>query len=322
MKALVTGGTGFVGSHLIDALLKRGDTVTALVRTPARAAGLAAAGVHLVRGDLDAHAALREATEAVDVIYHVAGRVAARDDAEFLRANAEGTANLLTAARGSGAPRFVLVSSLAAGGPAPRGAPLSGGEPARPVTAYGRSKLAGEEAVRASSLPWVILRPPMVYGPRDTEVLKLFKMARWGLAPIFGKGDQELSAIFGPDLAGALIAAGTSPNTIGKTYLPCHPEVFTSRAFAQEIGTAVGRDVLILSVPEPIGRGLLAVIGGAAKLTGTASVLSSEKADEFFETAWTGDPAALMRDTGWTPGRSLPEGLAETMTWYRAEGWI
>lgn len=322
MKTLVTGGTGFVGSHLIDALLRRGDEVTALVRTPGKAAGLAARGVRLVRGDLDAMDALREAAEGADVVYHVAGRVAARDDAEFLQANRGGTANLLAAAQETGTPRFVLVSSLAAAGPAARGVPLSGGEPPRPVTAYGRSKLAGEAAVRAGPLPWVILRPPMVYGPRDTEVLKLFKLARWGVAPVFGKGDQELSAIFGPDLAAALIAAGTSPNAVGKTYLPCHPEVFTSGALARQIGTAVGRDVLVLSVPEVIGRGLLAAIGGAAKLTGTASVLSSEKADEFFEAAWTANPAALTAETGWRAETDLAKGLAETMEWYRAEKWV
>lgn len=322
MRALVTGGTGFVGSHLIESLRRRGDDVTALVRSPAKAAALGRAGVRLVEGDLDALDALRRASEGAEVVYHVAGRVAARDDAEFLRANRDGTANLLAAAAESGRPRFVLVSSLAAGGPAARGGPLTGAEPPRPVTAYGRSKLAGEEVVRAGTLPWVILRPPMVYGPRDTEVLKLFKLARWGVAPVFGKGDQELSAIFGPDLAEALVAAGTGPHSIGKTYLPCHPEVFTSGALARQIGSAVGRDVLVLGVPEPIGRGLLAVIGGAAKLTGTASVLSSEKADEFFEEAWTGNPAALMADTGWRPATDLARGLAETMSWYRAEGWL
>jgi len=322
VKALVSGGTGFVGSHLIDSLLQRGDTVTALVRTPSKAAGLAQRGVRLVRGDLDALDALRDAAEGVEVVYHVAGRVAARDDAEFMAANRQGTANLLDAARAVGTPRFVLVSSMAAAGPAARGVPLVGGEPEHPVTAYGRSKLAGEAVVREGPLPWVIVRPPMVYGPRDTEILKLFKMARWGFAPVFGKGDQELSAIFGPDLAEALVAAGTSPHAAGKTYYACHPEVFTSDAFARQVGSAVGRDVLVVSVPEIVGRGLLAAIGGMAKLAGTASVLSAEKADEFFEAAWTGDPAALMADTGWEPRTDLARGLAETMAWYRLEKWL
>lgn len=322
MKALVTGGTGFVGSHLIETLRRRGDDVTALVRSPGKATTLGRLGVRLVPGDLHALPALRQAAEGADVIYHVAGVVAARDDAEFLRANREGVANLLAAAADVGHARFVLVSSMAAGGPSARGAPLSGGETPRPVTGYGRSKLAGEDVVRAAALPWVILRPPMVYGPRDTEVLRLFKLARWGVAPVFGQGDQELSAIFGPDLADALVAAGTSPHTVGKTYLPCHPEVFTSGALARQIGAAVGRDVLVLGVPEVIGRGLLAVIGGVAKLTGTASVLSSEKAAEFFEPAWTGNPAALMADTGWAPATDLTRGLADTMAWYRNEGWL
>lgn len=322
MRALVTGGTGFVGSHLIEALRRRGDDITALVRSPAKAAPLAAQGVRLVPGDLHAHDALRSALEAADVVYHLAGLVAARDDAEFRRANEEGTANLVAAAAAAGRPRFVLVSSLAAGGPAPRGQPLTGTEPPRPVTAYGRSKLAGEEVVRASSLPWVILRPPMVYGPRDTEVLKLFKLARFGVAPVFGRGDQELSAVFGPDLAEAIVAAGIGTRAVGKTYLPCHPDVFTSSAFARAIGAALGRDVMVLGIPEPVARGLLAAIGGAVKLTGAASVLSSEKAAEFFEPAWTGSPAELMADTGWRPQADLARGLAETASWYRKEGWL
>ncbi len=322
MRALVTGGTGFVGSHLIEALRRRGDAVTALVRSPAKAAALEAQGVRLVPGDLHSPDALRAALEGAEVVYHLAGLVAARDDAEFLRANQEGTANVVAAATAAGGPRFVLVSSMAAGGPTDRGRPLTGSEPPRPVTPYGRSKLAGEAAVRASGLPWVILRPPMVYGPRDTEVLKLFKLARLGVAPVFGRGDQELSAVYGPDLATAIVAAGIGTHAVGKTYLPCHPEVFTSGALARAIGTALGRDVLVLGVPEPIARGLLAAIGGAAKLTGTASVLSSEKAAEFFEPAWTGSPAALIADTGWTPEADLSRGLAATAEWYRKEGWL
>src|SRR5687768_3198073 len=167
MRALVTGATGFVGSHLAAALQQRGDEVTAVARSPQRAAALGAAGVRVIAGDLHDTKALQRAAEQQDVIFHVAGLVAARDEAEFMWANREGTRNVVAAAEATGEARFVLVSSLAAAGPSRRGVPLSGDETPRPVTAYGRSKLAAETVVRDSALPWSIVRPPIVYGPRD-----------------------------------------------------------------------------------------------------------------------------------------------------------
>src|SRR3954468_8269973 len=151
MRALVTGATGFVGSHLVEALQSRSVEVTALARSAAKAADLIRRGVRVVSGDLDRSDALTEAVRDQDVVYHVAGMVAARDEAEFLRCNRDGTTNLLGAVQRLGSPRFVLVSSLAAAGPAPRGRPLLGSEPPRPVTAYGRSKLAAEQVVRSST---------------------------------------------------------------------------------------------------------------------------------------------------------------------------
>jgi len=142
--------------------------------------------------------------------------VAARGEAEFLRANRDGTRNITAAAERSGRPRLVLVSSLAAGGPAPRGAPLTGQEPPRPVTAYGRSKLAAEQVVRSSSLRWSIVRPPIVYGPRDREVLKIFRIARLGIAPVFGDGLQELSAVHAADLAKGHPGAQIRDNALSK----------------------------------------------------------------------------------------------------------
>lgn len=321
MKALVTGATGFVGGHLAEALLRRGAEVTALVRSPGKAALLTELGVRQVSGDLHSSEALRAATAGQDVIYHVAGLIAARNDAEFLRGNRDGTANLIRAL-GDAAPRLVLVSSLAAGGPAPRGRPLTGNEPPAPVTMYGQSKLAGEEIVRASRLPWTIVRPPMVYGPRDTEVLRLFRIARSGLVPVFGDGSQELSAVYGPDLAEALIAAATSDAAIGKTYYACHPERFSSSEFVRAVGGSLGRTVRVLTLPEWIARAALGVTGAAARLTGTATILTSDKANEFFQPAWTGDPTTLIRDTGWQPAHDLAAGLAATAEWYRRRGWL
>jgi nucleoside-diphosphate-sugar epimerase len=322
MRALVTGATGFVGSHLAETLRARGDEVTALVRSPSKAAALGPLGVRVVPGDLDDSASLMRAVEGQDVVFHVAGLVAARDEHEFLRSNRDGTAGLVNAAARARVSRLVYVSSMAAGGPAPKGRPLLGTEPPRPVTAYGRSKLAGEAAVKAGALPWVIVRPPTVYGPRDREVLKVFRMARWGVAPVFGDGSQELSAVHGADLAAALIAAGMSAETPGNVYYACHPEVVTSAALVLAVGRAMGRTLRLVPIPSSLGRAMLGVTELWARLAGYTTILTRDKANEFFQDAWTGDPGPLTRDSGWRAAHDLASGMAHTYRWYRGAGWL
>ena len=321
MKALVTGATGFVGSHLVEVLRRNGVKVTALARSPQKASALATQGVRVVSGDLHSHSALAQAAKDQDVVYHVAGSIAAGNEAEFLRANRDGTQNLVTAAEAAGNPRFILVSSLAAGGPSPRGLALDGSEAPRPVTAYGRSKLAGEQVVKSSRLPWSIVRPPIVYGPRDREVLKVFRVARLGIAPVFGDGSQELSAIHAADLATALVAVAQTTYS-GRTYNACHPEIFTSAAFARAVGAAMGRSVRLLRVPPPVGRALLSLTETSARLMGQTTILTTDKANEFFQPGWTGDPTPLIRDCGWHPSYDLQSGLRQTYEWYRSAGWL
>lgn len=322
MKALVTGATGFVGSHLVEALRRGGVEVTGLARSPAKAAALRAWGVRVVNGDLHSQESLERAVAGQDVIYHVAGLVAARNETEFLWANRDGTRNIVTAAEHQGRPRFVMVSSLAAAGPAQRGAPLSGSEVPNPVSAYGRSKLAAEEAVKASLLPWSIIRPPIVYGPRDREVLKLFRLVRLGIAPVFGDGTQELSAVHAEDLARALIAVGAGQAAVGGTYHACHPEIFTSAEFARAIGAAMGRSVGTLRIPSSLGRALLILTEKSARLLGKPTILTLDKANEFFQPAWTGDPSPLVRHCGWCAAHDVRSGLADTYQWYRKAGWL
>ena len=322
MKALVTGATGFVGSHLAEALRRRGDEVTVLARSARKAEALQPLGVRVVSGDLRDTAALARAAEGQDEIYHVAGVVAARNEAEFLAANRDGTANVVAAAAGAGRPRLVLVSSMAAGGPSPPDQPLRGEEPPAPVTAYGRSKLAAEQVVRASSLPWTIIRPPTVYGPRDHEVLKVFQLVRFGIAPVFGNGTQQLSAVHGADLADALIAAARSGATTGRTYYACHAEVVSSAELVRYVGEAMGRRPVVIPVPALVGRALLRVTETSARIARQATILTADKANEFFQPAWTGDPTPLTRDSGWSAARDLRTGLAETYRWYRSAGWL
>jgi nucleoside-diphosphate-sugar epimerase len=322
MRALVTGATGFVGGHLVEVLRRQGVEVTALARSPRKAESLSGLGVRVVPGDLHDAAALANAVEGQEVVYHVAGVVAARDESEFLRANRDGTANLVRAGAAAGRPRIVLVSSMAAAGPAIPGRPLTGAEVPAPVTAYGRSKLESERVVTASGLPWTIVRPPTVYGPRDREVLKVFRIARWGIAPVFGDGKQQLSAVHGADLGDALAAIGATPATSGRTYYACHPEVFTSAEFVRAIAAAMGKRVAVVPVAHGLGRTMLAVTEAGARLSRRPTILTRDKANEFFQLAWTGDPAALTQDTGWRAAHDLRSGLADTYQWYRSAGWL
>jgi nucleoside-diphosphate-sugar epimerase len=274
-----------------------------------------------VRGDLEDKAALRQAAKDQDVIYHAAGLVAARDEAGFLAVNRDGTARVLAAAAEVSHARFVLVSSLAAGGPVERGTRRSGDEPAQPVTAYGRSKLAGEVIVRGGSLDWVIARPPAVYGPGDREFLRVFKATRVGIVPVFGDGAQQLSLVYAPDLAEALVALGHSTAT-QRVFYPCHPEVLTSSGLAHAVGRVMDRTIRTVGLPAWTAQAALSVTSTAARLRGRTTLLTRDKAHEFFAPAWTADPAPLQAATGWHAAHDAASGLAATAAWYRAAGWL
>ena len=320
MRVAITGATGFVGSHLARALLTRGDRVRALARTPSP--GLAEAGAEIIPGSLADDDALRRLVEGAQVVHHVAGAIAAPSEADFMRINADGTARLAEAARAAGVRRFVYVSSIAVSGPSARGKPMDEAGPARPVTPYGRSKQAGEEAVVASGVSFTIVRPPVVYGPRDKSVLRVFRLARRGYAPLLGDGLQELNLIFAADLARALLAAAASPATEGRTYHAAHPDVMTQRELVRAIGRACGRTVRTVAVPAPVVRTLVNITAVAARMTGRPPFLDPSKTPELLAPAWTCTSDALARDAGWKAEVALARGLEETARWYGEAGWL
>ncbi len=322
MKAFVTGGTGFLGTHLVNALLARGDDVTCLVRSPSKAASLERRRVRLVRGDLDDAGALRRGCAGADVIFHLAGRIAARDLNAFMHANRDGTANLLEAAAERPPRRFVYVSSLAAAGPTVPGQPIDETRPPAPVTPYGQSKLAGEVLVRAVAFPWTVVRPPLVYGEWDRATLAIFRLANRGIVPLFGDGSQQLSLIYGADVAAALVAVIATERTVGRVYFAAHPEITTARELALAVGRALGKRPRVLPVPAPVARAVPWTVGTLARVAGRAALLSPEKAPDFLAPAWTCRADALRTDAGWEPRTDLVTGVARTAAWYRKEGWL
>lgn len=338
MKIFVTGGTGFVGSHLVDALRAAEHDVCILVRDVTKAERLfihadppsaAAADIPLrmAQGDLNDLNAIRSGCEGAEVVFHLAGLTAARNKEEFLAINGHATRTLATVVA-QAAPdlqRFVFVSSLAAAGPTRIGMPLTEQSTARPVSDYGWSKLAGEEAVKSSELPWTIVRPPTVYGPRDREVFKVFKLARWGFAVFFGDGSQELSFIYAPDLAEWLVRLASADTEHG-AYFASHDEIRTSKelsfAVHQAIHPHASKRPLAIGVPPGVARGVLWMIGTGAAALRRRTLLNANKANEFLADAWTCRSEALQRATDWRPPTDLTTGLQLTAAWYRERGWL
>ena len=327
MNVFVTGGTGFVGAHLVKALCARGDSVTALVRRRALAERLGwGPEVRVLSGDLDDEGTLRAGCAGADIVYHVAGKIAARSAAEFMATNRDGTANVLEAARDGGARRLLFVSSLAVAGPTTPGHPIDETRPPAPITDYGRSKLAAEVLVRATPLAWTIVRPPVVYGEWDRGTLKIFQLARRGVVPVFGDGSQELSVIHAEDLARSLIVAATSPAAAGRIYFAAHPTTTSSRELVLAAGRALGggggRTPRIVPVPPLVARGVLWAVGTLAHIAGRATLLSADKGNEYLAPAWTCRSDALTRDTGWRAEIDLETGLRRAANWYREVGWL
>ncbi len=292
------------------------------MRSPAKAARLQALGCELQDGGLADEPALGALVEGQDVVVHVAGLVAARSPEDFLRVNRDGAARLARAARRAAVPRFVLVSSLAVTGPSRPGQALAEDTGPGPLTAYGRSKRAGEEAVRETGVPLTIVRPPAVYGPGDPAFLTLFRSAARGVVPLLGGGGQELTLVHVSDLARALVAAAITERTLGRTYHAGNPQPVSQRALAEAVGRAVGRSVRCVTLPGPLVRGVLTAAGVAARALGRAPLLDGDKSRELLAPGWVCSSERLRRDAGWTAEVSLEEGLRETAGRYRELGWL
>ena len=329
MRAFVTGGTGFVGSHLVEELLGRGYEVRCLVRSDPK--WLSGLPVETVRGDLFDADALREGVRGVDIVHHVAGLTRAATLDALDRANVEGTVNVLDAVRES-APAVesvVVTSSLAACGPSPivggQPHPLTEADPLRPITRYGRSKERMEAAVQEHyrDLPVTIVRPPPVYGPREADIFTIIKAAdKQRVFPIVGEGRiPQLSLVHVRDLVRGIADLGESDATAGETYFVSSEQHYSWNEIRDAILAALGRGALKVNVPRPLVGAVGTVAEAVGKAFGAYPPLNREKAREA-KAAWLCSPAKAQRDVGYRQTVALDEGMRETVAWYRAHGWL
>lgn len=324
MRALVTGASGFIGGRLAAELARRGHDVVCLVRRTSRVAGLQALPVRLAVGELRDPASLDAAVAGREVVFHAAGLVQALDDREFEAANALGTRGLVEACRRAapGLSRFVLVSSIAAGGPGGPDRPLDETDEPRPISAYGRSKLAAERAVleAGGGLPATIIRPPNVLGPGSKELERLFGLLRRRIVPAVGDGRPRTSLIDVDDLVEALLLAAAEPRAAGRTYYVTDgrayawPEIMA--AAAEELG--LGR--LRLRVPYAAQMAVAGLSETASRLTGRAPALTREIVRSGREHYWIYDGSRICRELGFRPRFGMRDSVRRLVAESRAGG--
>lgn len=319
---LVTGATGFVGSHLVDALRARGDAVRAVVRPTSVTHHLVAAGAEIVRPDLGSAHAIGAAMQGVDVVYHLAAATRARDEREYRRANVDTTAAVMQAAAAQpGPPRVVVLGSLAAVGPTPDGRPVSEDAPPRPLTAYGRTKLEAERVALAfTNVPVVVLRAPAVYGPRDRDLFTFFRLAALGIMPTPTGPDRPVQLIHVHDLVRALLAAGESDRT-GRVYHVADPSIRPWSEVVALIARAVGRRPVRVPIPRLALRLAAHASEKIARLGSRATIFNRDKVEELLAPGWICSTERAERELGFRTTIALEQGIAATAAWYRAEGW-
>jgi nucleoside-diphosphate-sugar epimerase len=317
---LVTGGTGFIGTHLLERLAADGASVRALVRRK-HAPRTLPPGVETVYGDLAAGEGLDEALADVQCVIHLAGVTKALHARDYYTGNVRATEKLARAIKGRGL-RLVHVSSLAAIGPAREGLPVTEDAEPRPLTDYGRSKLEGERVVRELAPDAAIVRPPVVYGPRDTDVFQLLKSISRGLVLEIAGGERWFSAIYVKDLVEGLLCAARTPQAAGRPYFLANPKPVSWTQFASAAGTIMGCRPRVITVPAALAGAIGACAEIWAHISHRPGIISRDKITEARCMAWTCDTRRAAEELGFVAATSLEAGLGESLAWYKEAGWL
>ncbi|HEB74885.1 MAG TPA: NAD-dependent epimerase/dehydratase family protein [Nitrospirae bacterium] len=333
MKVLVTGATGFIGSHLVEALAGRGYSVRCLVRSSSdlrwieallsrsKTAGFTGVpSVELFEGDCLDASSLKDAVDGCAYVFHLAGLTKAVKEDEFFAVNAGGTENLVNVLRGSRVrlKRFIFLSSLAAVGPSINGSPVTESTEPSPVSYYGKSKLEAEKIVKRAGgeIPVTIIRPPAVYGPRDGDFLLLFKMIKRGIFPYWGR--MSYSLVYVDDLINGILFTMAKESAEGKTYFISDQQAYTNEDIAAEIARILGCSFTRLRVP----RAVMPLFARISEWFSEGGIINRDKMRELRHSCWICDSTLAAKELGYKSTVTLKEGIKWTADWYRINRWL
>lgn len=324
--AVVTGGTGFVGSHLVDLLLKEDFIVRCIVRKTSNLRWLEGKNVEIYDSGLFDKEKLRTILKDIDYLFHVAGVVRSKNKEGFYKGNVETTKSLLevTSEVAPNIKRVVIVGSLTAAGPSLNGNPLTELDEPKPITTYGRSKLAEEEIAKKfmNVVPITICRAPAIYGERETDIYSMFKGIKLGVMTLVGFNDKRLSLIHGRDFVNGIFLASQSEKAKGEIYYISSEEIYDWNRVADAMENAMNKKVIRIHIPHF----LVYVIGAISHFlnffTTQPATFNLEKAKDFVQENWTCDTSKAKRDFGYKQLISLEEGMKSTVEWYKANNWL
>ncbi len=325
-SVLVTGATGFIGSHLVEALLERECKVHCIVRETSNLQWLDTARVILHTGDLHQPKTYQDSLTEVDYVFHCAGITRANNRHEYLHNNARVCVPFYRSCveHGKRIKGVVHVSSLAAVGPTPPGQKVDEDTSCHPLTYYGKSKLTGEEIALgyASELPMVVLRPPVVYGEREVNFFSYLKAIKWKLAIKIGTAPRTLSLIYVKDLADAMIRAAEAPDPDRNVFFITDGNIYSWDEIAQAAMKALEVRAQTVIIPVSL-MGFAAMVSEfLAKMGDRVPLLDRQRMIDLRQSSWTASSERFFEHYSFQPRLDLNQGLKQTCAWYKQQGWL
>jgi len=326
LKALVTGATGFIGSHLVEALLREGVEVRCLVRRKSNLRWIQGLNVDLVYGDCVDRYSLSDAVKGIDHVFHLAGLTKAIREEDYFKVNGYGTENLIHAClvNNSSIKKFIYLSSQAAAGPCFNGGKKKESDTCCPVSPYGRSKRMGEEFLieHFEDIPIIILRPSAVYGPRDRDFYVFFKILKKGINPCIFNSQQYISLCYVEDIISALLLASNFETTQGEIFFLSDGNEYKLDEIGKIFAEAMEIKVYHIHIPEWVVYGIASFSEIISKFLGKPPLLNSGKLNEMVQKNWVCDITKARNILGFRPRFTLREGVRLTYQWYCQENWL